>query len=204
MRIFSGFTMFFYTLVFLAIGCGLIILSLNIIANEEVINFLDYSYSTFVNTRLIMGLVGLLLILYSLVAVQVSLGNIRREKTIAFDNPSGQVTISLSAIEDFIKRTAAHITEIKELRPSVTAGKKGINIVNRVTIYSDSNIPETTEKIQNILKSRIQDMLGIEEAINIKVHIAKIAAKEKEGKIPKVVNREGKKVSFKGIEYGNG
>ena len=203
MRIFSGFTMFFYTLVFLAIGCGLIILSLNIIANEEVINFLDYSYSTFVNTRLIMGLVGLLLILYSLVAVQVSLGNIRREKTIAFDNPSGQVTISLSAIEDFIKRTAAYITEIKELRPNVTAGKKGINIVNRVTIYSDSNIPETTEKIQNILKSRIQDMLGIEEAINIKVHIAKIAANDKEGKTPKVVNK-GKKVSFKGIEYGNG
>lgn len=202
MKIFSGFTMLVYTLVFLAIGGGLIILSLNMISGEELITFFDYSYNT-LNVRLIMGLVGLLLILYSLVAVQVSLGSIRREKTIAFDNPSGQVTISLSAIEDFIRRTAAHIPEIKELRPNVTAGKKGINIVNRVTIYSDSNIPETTERIQNILKSRIQDMLGIEEAINVKVHIAKIAAKDKEeSKRPKVVNREEKKF-FKGIEYGN-
>ena len=203
MRIFSGFTMFFYTLVFLAIGCGLIIISSNIIPVDEIVRAITYSYET-MNLRWTIGLVGLLVILYSLVAVQIALGNLQREKTIAFDNPSGRVTISLSAIEDFIRRTSANIAEVKELRADVTATKKGIHIKNRVVVYSDANIPDVTERIQSILKHRIQEMLGIEEPINIKVHIAKIVAKEsKERKAAKIEEREEKKAIFKGIEYGS-
>ena len=196
--------MFFYTIVFLAIGCSLIIVSLNVISIDEIIRALEYTYGT-INIQLMLGLIGLLLIVYSLVAVRVTLGTLEREKTIAFENPSGRVTISLSAIEDFIRRSAAYIPEIKELRPNVTANKKGINIINRVVIYSDANIPEATEKMQNILKNKIQEMLGIEEAINIKVHITKIVAREKKGnKPPKVEEKQERASIFKGIEYGNG
>lgn len=203
MRIFSGFTMFFYTLVFLAIGCILIALSLNIISLNEVMRAMEYSYNV-TNVRLAIGAIGLLLIIYSLVAVQLALGNLQREKTIAFENPSGRVTISLSAIEDFIRRASTQIPEVKELRANVTANKKGIHITNRVTVYSDANIPNTTERIQSILKNRIQEMLGIEETINIKVHIAKIVAKEKkESKFPKIEKGEARNTLFKGIEYGS-
>ncbi len=203
MRIFSGFTVFFYTLVFLAIGCGLIVFSLNIISIDDIMRAIEYTYTT-INVQFMVGFVGLLLIIYSLVAVQVTLGNLQREKTIAFENPSGRVTISLSAIEDFIKRAAAHISEIKELRPHVRANKKGIHIINRVVIYSDANIPDATEKMQSVLKNKIQEMLGIEEPINIKVHIAKIIAREaKENKVPKIKGKEEKRTLFRGIEYGN-
>lgn len=203
MRIFGGFTMFFYTVVFLAIGCALIAFSLNLILTEDIIPALDYARET-INVRLAIGLIGLLLIVYSLVAVQVALGNLQREKTIAFDNPSGRVTISLSAIEDFIRRSSAHIPEVKELRPDVKASKKGINITNRVILYSGANIPETTERIQGILKTRIQEMLGIEEPISIKVHIAKIAVRDKKENKSSKIEKEEKKTLFKGIEYGEG
>jgi uncharacterized alkaline shock family protein YloU len=195
--------MFFYTIVFLAVGCALIALALNIIPFEDMILAMEYSYNT-LNARLAVGAVGLLVILYSLVALQIALGNIQREKTIAFDNPSGRVTISLSAIGDFIRRAAIHISEIKDLRADVKASKKGIHITNRVVVYSDANIPETTERIQSILKNRIQEMLGIEEPINIKVHIAKIVAKESKGsKTPKIEPKEERTPLFRGIEYGN-
>ena len=201
MKIFSGFTMFFYTVVFLAIGCALITFALNIISLDDIITAMEYSQEI-INLRLVIGLIGLLLILYSLVAVQVALGALQREKTIAFDNPSGRVTISLSAIEDFIRRASAHISEVKELRANVTANKKGINITNRVIIYSDANIPNATEGIQNILRSRIQEMLGIEDPVNIKVHIAKIVPREMKGnKVPEIKARDEKKGFFKGIEY---
>ena len=203
MRIFSGFTMFFYTLVFLLIGCSLIVLSLNIISIDDIVRAIEYAYNT-INVQLMVGLVGLLLIIHSLVAVQVTLGNLQRERTIAFENPSGRVTISLSAIEDFIKRTAVHIPDVKELRPNVTADKKGIHVVNKVVIYSDANIPDATEKMQSVLKNKIQEMLGIEEAINIKVHIAKIVAREsRENKAPRIKKKEEKRPIFRGIEYGN-
>ncbi len=133
--------------------------------------------------------------------VQITMGKIQREKTIAFENPDGQVTISLTAIEDFIKRAIRQLPEVKELKPSVRASKKGITIINRVTLYSDIHIPETTEKIQNIVKTRVQDMLGVEEPITIKVHVVKIVHKEESSKEPK---KEDKLPQFRGsIEYGN-
>lgn len=200
MRIISGLTLFFYTLVFLAIGILFISMSLNIISLESIIDTLTMLYAT-TNIRLVLGLTGILLIFISVMVVQLAVGKIRREKTIAFENPDGQVTISLSAIEDFIKRVLKQLPEVKDLKPSVKAGKKGIFIINRVTLFSDVNIPEMTEKIQSIVKTRVQDMLGVEEPLNIRVHVVKIVHKEE---TPKNPNKDDKSTQFRGsIEYGN-
>ncbi|MDP2913471.1 MAG: alkaline shock response membrane anchor protein AmaP [Candidatus Omnitrophota bacterium] len=200
MRFISGLTLFFYTIVFLLIGALFIIIALNIIPQEFITEVLYTTYSS-TNTRLALGITGILLMFISIMVAQIAMGKLQREKTIAFENPDGQVTISLSAIEDFIKRALKQLPEVKELRPSVRAGKKGIAIINRVTLFSDVNIPETTEKIQNIVKSRVQDMLGVEEPINIKVHVVKIAHKEETAKD---VKKEDKPPQFRGsIEYGS-
>ena len=191
--------MFFYTTIFLLLGGILIAISLNLVPQDSATYALNALYAER-DTRIISGVTGILLIFISLMVVQVTMGKIQREKTIAFENPDGQVTIALSAIEDFIKRALKQLPEVKELKPSVRAGKKGITIVNRVTLFSDVNIPETTEKIQNIVKSRVQDMLGVEESINIKVHVVKISHKEEALKETK---KEEKAPSFRGsIEYG--
>ena len=43
-------------------------------------------------------------------------GSHRRERTIAFENPNGGVTVSLTALEDLIKRLMGQMPEIKEIR----------------------------------------------------------------------------------------
>ena len=199
MRFLGGLTLFFYTLVFLIIASLFIVVAMNIIPQELVTDTVSAIYASN-NTRLALGITGALLILISVMVVQITMGKIQRERTIAFENPDGQVTISLTAIEDFIKRALKQLPEVKELRPSVKAGKKGIKIINRVTLFSDINIPETTERIQNIVKSRVQDMLGVEEPINILVHVVKIVHKEEP---PKNAKKDDASPQFKGtIEYG--
>ena len=199
MRFLGGLTLFFYTLVFLIIAALFIMVALNIMPQELVVNMAAAIYAS-QNTRLALGITGALLILISAMVVQITMGKIQREKTIAFENPDGQVTISLTAIEDFIKRALKQLPEVKELRPSVKAGKKGIKIINKVTLFSDINIPETTERIQNIVKNRVQDMLGVEEPITIVVHVVKIVHKDE---APKNTKKEEASPQFKGtIEYG--
>ena len=199
MKFLGGLTLFFYTLVFVIIAALFIVVALNIIPQELVTDTVAAIYAS-QNTRLVLGITGLLLMLISAMVIQITIGKIKREKTIAFENPDGQVTISLTAIEDFIKRALKQLPEVKELRPSVKAGKKGIKIINRVTLYSDINIPETTERIQNIVKTRVQDMLGVEEPINIRVHVVKIVHKED---LPKNAQKDADSQQFKGtIEYG--
>jgi uncharacterized alkaline shock family protein YloU len=202
MRFISGLTLFFYTLVFFLVGGLFIVISLDFVPVDSLKEAIDLIYASS-NARLALGITGVLLLFISALVVQITMGRIQREKTIAFENPDGQVTISLSAIEDFIKRSLKQLPEVKELRPNVRAGKKGITIVNRVILFSDVNIPETTEKIQNIVKTRVQDMLGVEEQINIKVHVVKIVHKEEPARN---VKRDDKSQppQFRGsIEYGN-
>lgn len=200
MRIISGLTLFFYTVVLVSLGVFLMGISLNLISQDTIMETVNSLYAT-TNTRMVLGITGLLLILISVLVVQFAMGKFQRERTIAFENPDGQVTISLTAIEDFIKRAVKQIHEVKELRPSAKAGKKGILIINRVTLYSDINIPEVTEKIQNVVKMRVQDMLGVEEPVTVRVHVVKIAHKEEP---PKDVKKDDKSPQFRGsIEYGN-
>ena len=201
MRLIEGLTLFFYTLVFFLVGGLFIVVAMNVIPLNYIIDTLNTLYAN-TDVRLIFGITGGLLIFISLMVVQITVGVIKKEKTIAFENPDGRVTISLTAIEDFIKRAMKNLPEIKESRPSVRASKRGIVIVNKVVLFSDVNIPETTEKIQNIVKSRVQEMLGVEETVEIQVNVTKIVHKEER---PKDIKKDDAKVPpYRGtIEYSS-
>jgi uncharacterized alkaline shock family protein YloU/uncharacterized membrane protein len=142
------------------------------------------------NYRIIVFLSGLLLILISFSFAQLILSKFAREKTIAFATSSGQVTIALSAIEDLIRRLSGYMPEIKELRPDVIAGKKGILVDLRVVLKSEANIPELTARLQDITRSKIQEVLGIEEQIIIKIHVAKIISAEEKDRKRKEFEKE--------------
>lgn len=200
MRFFGNITLFFYTLVILMVGTLFIVVATNVIPLTYLLDMFGTIYSNS-DVRWILGITGSLLIFIAFMVVQITIGVIKKEKTIAFENPDGQVTISLSAIEDFIKRAMKQLPEVKESRPNVRASKKGIMIVNKVVLFSEVNIPETTEKIQNIVKSRVQDMLGVEEPVEIQVNVIKIAHKEERAKD---IKKEDKTPPFRGtIEYSS-
>lgn len=152
------------------------------------------------NVRIASGLSGILLILISISFAQLILIRFQREKTIAFTTSSGQVTIALSAVEDLIRRLAIMIPEIKELRPDVIATKKGIIVGLKVVLKSEASIPELTHRLQEITRSKIQEVLGLEEQIVIRIHVAKIIAFEEKEKKKKEFERQEPTIPFSG--YG--
>ncbi len=173
MRIFTVLGILFYAVVLIIIGMMLIIFSINILQPQDINNLLAYMQYNF-NSRIIIGLSGILLIVISFSFAQLILGRFQREKTIAFTTSSGEVTVALSAVEDLIRRLAGVIPEIKELRPDVIATKKGIVVDIRVVLKSEANIPDLTSRLQEITRSKIQEILGLEEQIIIKIHVVKI------------------------------
>lgn len=173
MRIFTVLGIFFYAAVIILAGIVLIVFSLNLVQPQYVAGFFDFLRNS-PNSRIISGLSGLLLILLSVSFARLILGRLQREKTIAFDTASGEVTIALSAVEDLIRRLTGVLPEIKELRPDVIATKKGILVDLRVVLKREANIPDLTARLQEITRSKIQEVLGIEERITVKIHVAKI------------------------------
>ena len=191
-----------YLLVYFAIGGVLACIALNACSAEQVIQAIDFVGSADA-LRLTVGLLGIIIIICGIMRSRKILAKFKSSKTIAFENPDGQVTVSLSAIEDFVKKSVHQFADVKELKSNVTANKRGINIECMATIFSDSNIPQTTEKIQSLVKSKVQEMLGVEEAINIKIHVTKISAlkgKRENTSPARDDEEESRRMPFSGIE----
>ncbi|MDO8662725.1 MAG: alkaline shock response membrane anchor protein AmaP [Candidatus Omnitrophota bacterium] len=199
MRIFTVLGIFFYAAVIILAGIVLIAFSLNLPQPQYVTNFFDYLRSS-PNARISSGLCGLLLIFLSVAFARLILGRLQREKTIAFETASGEVTIALSAVEDLIRRLTGVLPEIKELRPDVIATKKGILVDLRVVLKREANIPDLTARLQDITKSKIQEVLGIEERITVKIHVAKIVPLDDKEKKKKDFEKEEPTAPFSG--YG--
>ena len=201
MKVFNIVAIFVYTLIFSIIGGFLIALSLRTESLDSIINLMSYLSQTS-NIRLTIALTGLFLILINISIAQLSIGKLRKHKTIAFENPNGQVTISLVAIEDYIKKLTHNMTEIKDMKSNISAGRSGIEVVSKAVLYSDANIPEITEKIQNAIKYRLQEMLGIEETVAVKIHVIKVVERSKKVE-KKNITKQPEPSGFKGeIEYG--
>ncbi len=178
MKLFTWIIMSCYIVLFILLGIGLIAFSLHWIPVEGTVYWLEMAYAE-KNTRLAFFLTGVGLILLNWMYAELALAKFRRQKTIAFENTDGQVTVSLAAIEDFIRRSTEELPEVKELRSDVVARKGVIVVRARAVLWAGAHIPESAEKIQSVIRSKVQEMLsGIEEPVQVRVHVAKIVHRD--------------------------
>lgn len=108
---------------------------------------------------------------------------IRHGLTISFQNPEGEVRVSIGAVEEFLKRLEGGFDEVREMKPVLSITKKGLDIIAWITLEPNTNIPEATTRIQGTIREYIEGVLGIKNIASIKVFITKIAHEEKEVEI---------------------
>ena len=105
-------------------------------------------------------------------------GRRQMERTIAFENPTGSVTVSLTALEDLIKRLIVQMPEVKEIRPYMIATRKGLEVDIKLVLRYEANIPELTARFQDMVRGKIEEAVGMEGKINIRVHVTKISLED--------------------------
>jgi uncharacterized alkaline shock family protein YloU len=105
-------------------------------------------------------------------------GRRQMERTIAFENPAGGVTVSLTALEDLIKRLIVQMPEVKEIRPYMIANRKGLEVDIKLVLRHEANIPDLTARFQDLVRRKIEEAVGMEGKINIRVHVIKISLED--------------------------
>ena len=165
----------FYVTLLAYISIMIIFIALGFINYKDV---MDTVYIIFTDDRhkMIAGIISAGLLLMNFMFYQNFSVSIQREKVIAFDNPAGRVSVSLIALEDLIKRVLGRLSDIKEARPNIKATKKGLQIKLRLTLISETNIPELTARVQEIVKRKIQDMIGLDEPVLISIYVGKLVS----------------------------
>lgn len=184
MRFFNGVALLFYVLI-ISFGAGITLLFVTHgLLWTDVIGFLRVAYED-INVRSIVGGVAAAIIFLSFVFARLISGGRQKERTIAFDNPSGRVLVSLGAVEDLVKRILYRLPEIKETKLHIVKNKKGIEADTRIVLKTEVSIPEMTGRLQELVKSKIEEVLGIEEPVVVRVHVVKIVSDEHKAKRPK-------------------
>lgn len=162
----------------LLIGIFFLTLAFGLVSVQKVTTLLETLYAS-EEIRLFLGLSGGAVLLMTFLLLRLFLSQRQQERTIAFRNPEGEVTVTLFAIEEFIRKLVETFPGVKEMKPRVKATGGGILITVQTTLWSHHSIPETTEGLQNVIRDHIHDILGVEEPITIHVHVAKIIPRPK-------------------------
>ena len=181
MRIFTGVGLLFYVLI-ISFGAGITMLYVgHVFLLDDVVNFLTVAYRDTQVRWFVGGLSGALIFL-SFVFARVITGGRQKERTIAFDNPTGRVMVSLGAVEDLVKRLMNKLPEIRDVKLHILKTKKGIEAECRLILKTDVNIPEMTSRLQDLVKNKIEEILGIEEPVIVRVHVVKIVSDDQKEK----------------------
>lgn len=194
MRFFTRLAILFYVAT-ISVLCGIAILFVSqAIFWQDVERVLQLAYSD-LQLRMLVGLIAGVLVLLSFMFARIILGRQQSERTIAFDNPAGRVTISLTAMEDLIRRLINKSSEVKEVRPLVVAHKKGLDVGIRLVLRSDSNIPEITSKLQEMVRRKVQDTIGIDGVVAVRVDVVKIVPEDVKGRRDRKEPKEEEEIS---------
>ncbi len=147
--------------------------SLGYVNLEDIIFYLriagQSSYS-----KTILFLVSVLVFLLWIYFLERLLFKKQKEKTIAFDTPGGRVMVSLSAVEDFLKKTCEGMPEIREMKPQIIASHKGISVSLRLVLNPLQDLPQFSLNLQNLIKEKLSSLLGLEEEVNVRILVTKI------------------------------
>jgi len=200
MKLMVRFGVMFYCVVTLLAACLLAAIALQLMSVDEIAAIL-LKVNDNLQIRLILGLVALVLVMKAYTFAKVIYGDQQKGKNIAFDNPEGRVYVSLTALEDLVRRELSSLEEVKEVRASVSAKKNGdLYIESRVSLNGDINIPEVTSKLQGIIKTKIQNMIGAEMGVEVEVAVVKIVprSKDKKLKVSEVSKETKTNVPFEG------
>ena len=177
MRFIRRLAVYFYVLTISLISGVAILFVTRTIPIEDINYYLQIAYTSD-DVRLVIGLAASALILISFILERIIADYQQKERTIAFDNPAGRVLISLYAVEDLVRRVLYKIPEIKDVKPKIVATKRGIEISVRLILKADVNIPDLTLKLQELIKNKIQEILGVDETVIVRIHVVKIVGEE--------------------------
>jgi uncharacterized alkaline shock family protein YloU len=162
-----------YFVLMVGVGATLLAVSLKVLSPEKVAESLTF-FTGSVNMQVTLGVIGAILLMLGVIAPMRAAKGSNSARVVKFQNPDGEVAVSLSAIEEYIRKIAKEQHEIGELKCYVDINRKGVDITCAISIAASANIPEVTEKMQLAIKNHLQVLIGMEEKISIKMQITRI------------------------------
>lgn len=118
-----------------------------------------------------------------------------RGRTIQMPIDGGAVSVAVAAVEQSLARTACALPDVRDVHVRVdkTAGDPaGLRVRARFNAWEGTAVKEVTRRLQEVLKMRVEDIVGAGVPLQFDIRLAEIVLKETK-KPDTEVRRKGKK-----------
>jgi hypothetical protein len=126
-----------------------------------------------------------------------------RDHTIEAPIDGGKVSVSISAVEQSLARTACALPDVRDVHVRVRrrSGKpNSLRIRADYTAWEGTAVRETTRRLQEVLRLRLQDIVGADVPLVFDINLAGIILKET--KKPDEKRKKDKDKNRPGQPYG--
>lgn len=181
MGIILRIVLFIFSIAVATMGVIAVLAGFRVFSISYLSSWVDLLYETS-DYRLIVIILGLLLVLGSIYLFYRSIYVKREEKPIQYyvtETDSGQVRISLAAIEGIALNSISSVAGIREPQIKIQLDEHQQAIVKLSALFSGNRpIPELSEELQGIIKQEIEQIVGI-ELVKVEIAISNLATTNK-------------------------
>jgi len=183
MKVINAFAQIFAIFAFLTLGSLLVIVALHVLPVDEAVFKVRELYSNpFKSAHT--GLVGTIFILVGLIFSKMLVKKGRESDAIIYQSEMGPMIVSVSAIEDVVKKVLKRFNMVKEWKIKSLIHGKSLELRLRLVLWSGNSVQTILAEIQQEVGNRIKKILGPENEIEILCDVTKIVEHESDAPQP--------------------
>jgi len=161
-KVVNVFINVFSILVFLTLGSFFIIIAIHLVSLDDALKAVTELYGEPLRS-LQAGLMGFLFIFVGLSFAKFLIKNTRGDDALVFHGENGTITISVSAIEDLVRKVLRKFEVIKGAKIKTVIQEKTLSLRIKLVVWAGVLIPEVIREVQEEIRVRLEKMLGIPE-----------------------------------------
>jgi uncharacterized alkaline shock family protein YloU len=173
MKVVNVFAQIFAIFAFLTLGSLLVIVSLHVLSVDDAIVRIHELYNDPWKS-LHSGILGLFFISVGLIFSKLLLKTGRQSEAIIFQSEMGPMLVSVTAIEDVVKRVLKRFHLVKDNKIKTLVHGKNVELRLRLVLWSGGQVPELLSDIQQQVRSRVKKLLGPENNVEVNCDVQRI------------------------------
>lgn len=112
-------------------------------------------------SRWVLGILGTIFFAFSLRFLTLGVRSQRSARSVVHETAMGDVSVTLGAIENLVRRVARQCVGVRDVRGWVRYGAAGLSVHLRLTVSPDVSIPKVSEEVQKSVGQYVRDVVGV-------------------------------------------
>ena len=187
MKVINVFAQIFAIFAFLTLGSLLVLVALHILSAEDAVYKVRELYGSPLKS-VQTGLVGLFFIVVGLIFSKMLVKRGREADAIIYQSEIGPMIVSVTAVEDVVKKVIKRFHMVKEAKIKTIIKGKDLEVKLRLVLWTGEGVPELLAQIQEETGARVKKILGAENRLEVICDVVKI--EDHEGETPEGTLRD--------------